>query len=73
MNNHSILLVFLVACGLFLLGFFIGKQEQEPCYNKLNKDAIFVLQSVEADTLLQEMILNPTYRLRVYQAEKELR
>ena len=34
---------------------------------------LFILESVEADTMLQMYIINPTYRERVREAEKKLK
>lgn len=65
------LLLFLIGC---IIGIWLGNEYQpqvEPYL--LNNDCIFILKSVEKDTILQRMILDPTYRLRIKQAEKELK
>ncbi len=62
------LLFFLGAsCGIIYMGL-----TTEPCEPVLtaNKEASFIFQSVEKDSLLLNYIYSPTYRLRVRESKK---
>lgn len=58
--------------GICLSMVFILPATEEYEY-KPNSDVIFVLEAVHNDTSLQHMILDPAYRCRIKQAEKELK
>jgi hypothetical protein len=65
---------------LFLFGATIGVfftayiHDCKPRYAlEPSKEVLFVLESVDNDTCLQKMIIDPVYRLRVKQAEKDLK
>lgn len=67
-------ILFLTGCtlGLCLMAYF-GDTAVIYKPMKPNKEVLFILESVKSDTMLQKMIIDPTYRVRVRQAEKGLR
>ena len=66
---------------LFLAGSLLGTlltgtyYSEETQYYPLecSKEASFVIEMVANDTTLQRFIIDPTYRLRVKEAEKHLK
>lgn len=67
--------VFLLLIGIILGSVssivFYDNHPAVPC--ELNKNAIFILESVQNDTMLQSYILDPGYRVRVKEAESKLK
>ena len=68
------LLYFIIGCvlGIILMG-VIGTEKVVYKPMQPTNKVLFILESVEADSTLQRMIIDPTYRLRVKEAEKKLK
>ena len=68
------LLYFIIGCilGIILMGVIGTERVVYKPMQPTNK-VLFILESVEADTMLQMYIINPTYRERVRVAEKKLK